>query len=129
MSSGKAIALRLCPACGSPAQPPSSVHSDFDYVDCGKCGFAGPRPLCGLSSREAWNVIAEALAGDLPWVGDGPTVEEAGGRSILVRHYNILEPAFWSGSVWFDYEGRQFSKLVSRQWMPTGWQRMPKPRA
>lgn len=74
-------------------------------------------------------MIADALnqAQEFPWIGDGPTVEEAGAESILVRLGTDLHRATWA---WHVDHGQgwkwQGTILGSGEATPTGWRPMPK---
>jgi hypothetical protein len=65
--------------------------------------------------------IAAALndAREFPWIGDGPTLEEAGQACILIRAYGVYGAAHWTPNGWvFSVSGAGVTDAK-------GWRRMP----
>lgn len=62
-----------------------------------------------------------------PWIGSGPSVEEAGGHTILARLDGDLHRLYRTGGDWFDQGGRRVPSVINPgAYTPTGWRRMPK---
>lgn len=79
-------------------------------------------------SEEYAERIAEALndAIEYPWAGDGPSVEEAGGETILFREGKNLRLASWSGDSYWRWVDERDKKVRGGPYGATGWRPMPK---
>lgn len=101
------------------------VHQQKDGIDRPFCRTYGhDEAEAETDAKAASDALNAAIENEEhPWVGDGPTVAEAGGDVILARIHGLLHRTEWRKSGSFGAWYPEGKTIVTP---PTGWRPMPK---